>query len=83
MLRERHDGVKERFGVDAGALPSEGFLTHSGLTRLAEKLGLEWQSEWPFYGLRWAVRPVLARLLGRREPASFGVLWATRPETGS
>jgi hypothetical protein len=32
----------------------------------------------PDYGLRWAIRPWMARLRRRREPASFRVIVGTR-----
>jgi hypothetical protein len=30
----------------------------------------------PWYGINWALRPAKARLLRRREPAKFYLLWA-------
>lgn len=76
MVDELRSGFRERFGVQGDALPTRGYLTRDDLARLAGELGLEWRESWPFYGLRWSVRPWLALLRGRREPASFGVIWA-------
>lgn len=78
MLREMHEGFQEQYGITADAIPCRGFLTHALFAQLGEELKLEWQSQWPFYDLRWSVRPLIARLRRRREPASFGVLWAIK-----
>lgn len=79
MLEEMRAGFQQRFGVRADARPTKGYLTRAGLDDLGRELGLEWRESWPFYGLRWSARPWIALLRGRREPASFGVLWAFRP----
>jgi hypothetical protein len=44
------------------------------MDELAAKLGIAWYHIRPFYGVRRAFRPLLARVRGRREPAEFG-LW--------
>jgi hypothetical protein len=32
---------------------------------------VQWDVHHPWYGLRWAMRPLIAKLQGRREPSSF------------
>jgi hypothetical protein len=41
---------------------------------LAAALSLRWRFIQPWYGLRWALRPWLARLRGHREPATFQLI---------
>lgn len=76
MLEEQAAGFEKRFGTRSDSLPVRGFLTWGELEQLAGRLGLEWHVHKPWYGLRWAARPWIARLRKRREPASFVLLWA-------
>jgi SAM-dependent methyltransferase len=78
MLRERAEEFQRRYGFRGEALPCEGFLTNVRLGELGRELGLRWQIERPRHGLRWALRPLRARLRGRREPASFPLIVAER-----
>src|SRR5262245_40725208 len=61
-------------------LGSVNFLTVDRIDALAATLGLRWQIERPRYGWRWAVRPWLARLRGRRQPAQFLLLLGRKVE---
>ena len=74
MVREREEQFTKRFGFASDSLQSENYLTYQRMDDLAAKLGITWRHIHPFYGIRWALRPWLARLRGRREPAEFG-LW--------
>lgn len=71
MLRENREAFRRRFGRSGDALPMRGYLTWRELHNLAN-----WKYIEPNYGLRWRLRPVIAKLLGRREPARFGLLVA-------
>ncbi len=71
MVREREAQFQEKYGFPSNALPSENYLTYARLDELAQTLGIRWTLIRPFYGLRWALRPWKARLLGHREPAQF------------
>jgi len=77
MLAERKIGFISRYGFASDAIKSEGYLTFQRMKMLANKFELTWSHIRPFYGIRWAVRPWLARLRGAREPAEFG-LWVGR-----
>jgi SAM-dependent methyltransferase len=77
MLDERKTQFLSRYGFASDSIQSKGFLTYKRMEELGNKLGIHWQHIVPFYGLRWAVRPLLARLRGGREPAQFG-LWLGR-----
>jgi SAM-dependent methyltransferase len=74
MAQERQARFCERFGFRSDALPSENYLTWGRLESLGRELGVAWQIRRPFYGLRWMLRPWLARLRGKREPAQFALL---------
>jgi len=78
MLRERARLFQRKYGLASDSLPSRGFLTCAQLERLACVLGLHWQFIKPRYGWSWALRPVWARLLQRREPAIFLLIIGTR-----
>ena len=43
------------------ALSSENYLTYDRLEVLGKRLGLRWRTVEPWYGLRWAIRPWIAR----------------------
>jgi SAM-dependent methyltransferase len=74
MVREREATFTQAYGFPSNALPSENFLTYQRLQDLAEVLQLRWTFIQPFYGWRWQLRPLAARLRGRREPARFAVM---------
>jgi SAM-dependent methyltransferase len=74
MVQEREAQFLAAYGFRSNAIPSENYLTSARLQALGQSLSLQWQVVRPFYGLGWALRPVKARLLGRREPAAFLVL---------
>ncbi|HMZ06587.1 MAG TPA: class I SAM-dependent methyltransferase [Anaerolineales bacterium] len=74
MLAERKAQFLARYGFASDALQSEGFLTYDRMRVLGQGLGIRWRHKVPFYGARWALRPIVAWLRGRREPAQFG-LW--------
>jgi SAM-dependent methyltransferase len=74
MLEERREQFLARHGFASDSIASEGFLTYARMDELGRNVGIRWRHMRPFYGLRWALRPQLARLRGGREPAEFG-LW--------
>lgn len=77
MVAERAADFEARFGTRSDSLASRGFLTWAEVEALGRELGLAWTRVRPWYGWRWAGRPVLARLRGGREPAAFVILSAT------
>lgn len=78
MVREREATFTRTYGFPSNALPSENYLTDQCLCDLAETLHLRWRFIQPFYGWRWMLRPLKARLLRRREPARFAVIVGQR-----
>ncbi len=81
MVREREDRFRRLYGFPSNALSCENFLTADRLHALAEQLGIRWQCIFPFYGIRWALRPWKARILGHREPARFAIFVGRRAHT--
>lgn len=74
MVSERQAQFVRQYGFPSNALPSENYLTYARLEALAAALGLRCEVHTPAYGLGWRLRPLKARLLGRREPAKFHVI---------
>jgi SAM-dependent methyltransferase len=72
MVRERARSFQKTFNI---VLPEEfrgSFLTSAMLSQIERTYPTEILV--PAYGIRWALRPVVARLLGRRDPASFMIV---------
>lgn len=78
MVREREIQFKAKYGFASNSLSSENYLTYERLEELGRKLNLQWNFYTPFYGFSWSLRPLAARLLGRREPARFHVIAGSR-----
>jgi SAM-dependent methyltransferase/uncharacterized C2H2 Zn-finger protein len=73
MLRERRAFFQQQYGFPSDALASREYLTDRRLRDMEKLFGIRWQTHQPSYGLRWALRPTLARLQGKREPSSFRI----------
>ncbi len=78
MIAERRGEFYSRYGFASDSIQSEGFLTYARMKKLGAALSIDWRHVYPFYGLRWALRPWWVRLRGGREPAQFG-LWLGKP----
>lgn len=78
MLRERKADFTARHGIPSDAIQSLEFLTDERLHKLEESFGIQWQIDSPFYGLRWSLRPLKARVLGKREPSHFRIYTARK-----
>jgi ubiquinone/menaquinone biosynthesis C-methylase UbiE len=74
MVAEREAQFREKYGFASDNLQSENYLTYERLNQLARELNLTWKRITPFYGLRWSLRPLMAGLLRRREPAKFHLI---------
>lgn len=82
MVVERESQFMNRFGFPSNALKNENYLTYERIEKLGEALTLSWKVFTPNYGLRWRLRPLKSRILGRREPAKFQVVvfrWGKSP----
>jgi SAM-dependent methyltransferase len=73
MVMERRTAFKERFGFPSDAIESLEFMTNQRMRDLESQFDLLWQVHSPFYGLRWTLRPLIARLRRHREPSRFRI----------
>jgi SAM-dependent methyltransferase len=73
MLAERRDAFTQRYGFPSDSVRSLEFLTDARLTQMEEHFGIHWKTYSPFYGMRWAMRPLFAKLKGKREPSRFRI----------
>jgi SAM-dependent methyltransferase len=78
MLAERRSQFFDRFGTFSNSIRSQEFLTDERLRHLELSLGIRWERHMPFYGVRWSLRPWLARLQKKREPATFRIYTTTK-----
>jgi len=76
MLAERRAVFQKQFGFASDSIPSLEYLTPALLGSLEKTFSLRWNRLTPWYGWKWAMRPWRARLLGRREPSRFHLIWA-------
>jgi SAM-dependent methyltransferase len=77
MLEERRTTFERQFGVRSDSNHSREYMTPGILNLLAERMAIQWNVCKPWYGLGWALRPLKARLLRRREPSKFYLWWFT------
>jgi ubiquinone/menaquinone biosynthesis C-methylase UbiE len=74
MVAERQTWFEKTYGFRSDALQSIEYLDEPTLTQLSVQLGLVWTRYRPWYGWRWALRPVRAKLKGQRPPSQFMIL---------
>lgn len=78
MKSERHTRFERQFGLRSDSIDSVEYLTWDMLEELGAVHGLIWRRVLPWYGLPWMLRPLLARIRGRREPSRFALLIGSR-----
>lgn len=78
MVVERRAYFCDRFCTASDSLKSEEFLTDERLESLGDALSIRWDVHRPWYGLRWAMRPWIAKLRKRREPSEFRIYVARK-----
>jgi SAM-dependent methyltransferase len=76
MVKEKHKRFSATYGFASNSIASLEYLTPDRLLRLQSMFGLEWGEIKPFYGIRWALRPLHAKLEGRRTPSQFHIFTA-------
>ena len=74
MRSERQQFFERAYGFRSEALRSIEFLDQQTIASLARELNLRWTVHRPWYGLAWHLRPLRAKLRGRRPPSQFWVL---------
>lgn len=78
MMEERRAYFRNRFCTASDSLQSQEFLTDERLQNLGDALAIRWDVHRPWYGLRWAMRPWIAKLRKRREPSQFRIYVARK-----
>jgi ubiquinone/menaquinone biosynthesis C-methylase UbiE len=78
MIAERRVAFLRRYGTDSSSIESIEYLTAQRLQNLEENLSIVWRVHVPRYGFRWAMRPFLAKIRKRREPARFRIYAAQK-----
>jgi SAM-dependent methyltransferase len=78
MLAERRVAFSHKFGVASDSIRSLEYLTDERLRGLECALNIQWEQTTPNYGLEWALRPLVAKLRGKREPSRFRIYSARK-----
>jgi len=73
MLAERRETFLRRYGTASDSIKCLEYLTNHRLRALSEQFSIDWQILRPSYGWRWGLRPLVAKLRGRREPSRFRI----------
>ncbi len=73
MVEERRAAFAARYGRPSDALASLEYLTDRRLRETEDRFGIRWRIHSPYYGLRWSLRPLWAKLQGKREPSRFRI----------
>lgn len=71
MLAERQAAFLRDHGMAGNSIAMQGFLTDAWLQDMQHVLPIRWEVHRPWYGPAWAMRPLLAKLRGRRPPSRF------------
>lgn len=74
MVQEMRDRLVRELRLETWVQPGPGYLTFGQIAAWSGELGLHVHLHRPRYGLRWRLRPLLARLRRDREPATFRVV---------
>lgn len=74
MVAERAKQQEKDYGMRHDSTSQSGFLIYDEILPLLNNCGFEVQILRPFHGISWAFRPIKAKILGSREPATFPVI---------
>ena len=72
MIRERQEAFRKNYGIPIPDEFAGNFLTYEELNGLQPDYCVEYLT--PHYGLVWNLRPILAHVLKKRQPASFEIV---------
>jgi hypothetical protein len=73
MLAERRAAFRQEFGIASDSIRSLEYLTDQRLRDLECALNIRWEQTTPDYGWQWALRPLFAKVRGKREPSRFRI----------
>jgi SAM-dependent methyltransferase len=80
MVAEKRRRFLAQHGTASSSIESVEFLTDERLQSLEDQLSIRWEVLSPRYGFLWSMRPFLAKVRGRREPASFRIYVARKTQ---
>jgi SAM-dependent methyltransferase len=78
MVAERKAYYRRKYGTASDSLHSLEYLTDERLQLLEREFSIRWNIIEPWYGFKWTLRPLLARLRGRRTPSKFRIYVARK-----
>ena len=78
MISERRAAYSQCYGTASDSIRSLEYLTNERLRILEEQLSIQWAIHSPQYGIKWAMRPFVAKLHRKREPSRFRIYVARK-----
>lgn len=78
MVEEKHRQFESKYGFRSDSLRSREFLYPELMAKLGAACGIRWKTLKPSHGLLWNLRPLKARLFGKREPSRFYIFTAQK-----
>jgi SAM-dependent methyltransferase len=76
MVEEKHSHFVAKYGFASNSIATCEYLTPHRLSQLRRNLGVRWKIYKPFYGFRWSLRQIRAKLHNRRPPSHFRIYTA-------
>jgi SAM-dependent methyltransferase len=73
MIEERRALFIKRYGFPSDELKSLEFLTDQRLASLEKRFDIQFHQYEPNYGIRWRMRPLMAKLRQSRKPSRFRI----------
>lgn len=83
MVAERHATFLRRYGIASDSIRSLDYLTDARLHFLSNRVSIAWAIHSPWYGIRWSLRPIIAKLRCRREPSRFQIYVAQKEQSAN
>lgn len=78
MVAERQAAFMHRYGTASDSIKSLEYLTDERLQTLEERMSIRWTIHSPWYGFKWSMRPLVAKLRNKREPSRFRIYVARK-----
>ncbi|WP_254060328.1 bifunctional 2-polyprenyl-6-hydroxyphenol methylase/3-demethylubiquinol 3-O-methyltransferase UbiG [Granulicella sp. L56] len=78
MIAERQAVFLHRYRTASDSIKSLEYLTDERLRTLEEQMSIRWTTYSPWYGFKWSMRPLVAKLRNRREPSRFRIYVARK-----